>query len=421
VRASVSLREDGLDTPSSTALRWALLDDRTTLGLDLDSDPGLLSGASVRGLSLRWVLAAAVPAYPQGAAALVVDSRRPPLSGVEASEILGAYAAIVGILASPLLKPEERRPRSSPDDPAPVLVGRSPAFQALERSISRVAATRLPVLVVGESGAGKESVARGVHDRSPRRSGPMLAINCSAFPESLLESELFGAARGAYTGADRDRPGIFQLAHGGTLFLDEVADMPVPMQAKLLRVLQDGRVRPVGGSVERSVDVRIVAATNRDLADLVARGRFRADLYYRLAVVQLRVPPLRERAEDFPALVDHLLSVLARDGGLGEARLVPAAMERLLRHPWPGNVRELESVLARALLRVEDGEITPLHLDFAPGAEADASRGPGTETRMIETALRKYAGNLTRAAAEIGWSRQKLRRRMLSLGVARPA
>jgi len=297
----------------------------------------------------------------------------------------------------------------------------SPAWRALLAWVRRIAPTELPVLVCGESGSGKEGVSRALHALSPRQRGPFVALNCTALTETLLESELFGVARGAYTGADRDRPGLFREAHGGTLFLDEVGDMPPSMQAKLLRVLESGRLRPVGGPTETPVDARVVAATHHDLRERVASGSFREDLYYRLAVLCADVPPLRCRIEDLPALVDDLAPRLAGETGCGTVRIAADAWAELRAHDWPGNVRELHGALARALLRAGGGAICAEHLDL-PTAGRRAARPvacDSLERGMIDAALREANGSIARAASRIGWSRQKLYRRMDALGVAR--
>jgi transcriptional regulator with PAS, ATPase and Fis domain len=286
--------------------------------------------------------------------------------------------------------------------------------------VRRIAPTGLSVLVQGESGSGKELVCRALHDLGPRRSGPFVAVNCAALTETLLEAELFGATRGSYTGLDRDTPGLIRQAHGGTLFLDEVGDMPPPMQAKLLRVLETGRVRPVGGTGETAVDLRLVSATHRDLRRHIDRHLFRADLYYRLAVLRVDVPPLRARLDDLPALVAGLEPRLARDTGCASVRLAFEAWEALRAHHWPGNVRELHAALARALLRSGGGEIGACHLRLSsapalPEPVADTSR----ESSMIEGALRESQGSIAGAALLIGWSRQKLYRRMQALEIHR--
>jgi DNA-binding NtrC family response regulator len=283
--------------------------------------------------------------------------------------------------------------------------------------VRRVARSDLPVLVCGETGAGKEGVARTVHRESRRRAGPFVAVNCTALSESLLDAELFGAVRGAYTGSERNRPGLFRQAQGGTLLLDEVGDMPPAMQAKLLRALQERRVRPVGGEEELEVDVRVVAATHHDLERDVRTGTFRSDLYYRLAVTVVRVPPLRERPEDLLLLVESLAPRLRAETGHESVRLSPRARRALQSHSWPGNVRELHSVLARALLRAGGGEIRPRHLGPL-SASTDGNRVDELlERRMIDLALRNAEGSITDAARRIGWTRQKLYRRMKALSL----
>ncbi len=422
VESAVSLRPDGSRAPSQTVFARALVAEHAFACLDVLRDGALRAGGSVRALSLRSVLCTRVPLPPPPRAALVLDSRfraEGPREGLlEALEGFAALAALVlAIGGGPVLRVAGPAPE---EGPVVDFVGRSPACLELLAQADRVARTGLPVALIGESGTGKEVLARRIHSASPRRAAPLLAVNCAALPESLLESEMFGASRGAYTGADRDRPGLLRLAHGGTLLLDEIGDMPLALQAKLLRVLQDGRVRPLGGRAETSVDVRVLAATHTDLGQLVGSGRFRADLYYRIAVIELRVPPLRERPEDVPLLAEHLLARLARAPGLPAGRPTPGALARLAAQPWPGNIRELERVLARALLRSPSGAITESDLDLGPGLAPRVEVGVPLERSMIELALGEAGGVVSRAAAKIGWSRQKLQRRMAALGVPRP-
>ena len=296
----------------------------------------------------------------------------------------------------------------------------SPAHREMTRWVRRVRTHRSAGPGHGESGSGKEGVARAIHRWSRRSGGPFVSVNCAALAESLLEAELFGATRGAYTGSDRDRPGLFLQADRGTLMLDEVGDMPAAMQAKLLRAVEQGAVRAVGGDDENAVDVRIVAATHRDLAREVEGGRFRDDLYHRLAVLRVDVPPLRARLDDLPRLVQDLTPRLMQETGSGPPRLSAEAWLRLRSHPWPGNVRELHAVLARALLRAEGEEISPPDLEVEEPATGPApAAAPSLEQTMIRAALDHAQGNLTAAAAQIGWTRQKLYRRMKALGLPR--
>jgi two-component system response regulator PilR (NtrC family) len=318
-----------------------------------------------------------------------------------------------------------REGRAAGKDGKTPLAGGSRLFLEMIDSIRRFAACSFPVLITGETGTGKEGAARMLHDIGPRRFGPFLALNCAALPETLLEAELFGTVRGAYTGAAGDRAGLFRSADSGTLLLDEIGDMPYPMQAKLLRALQERSVRPVGGDREIETDVRIVAASNSDPATLVRQGRFRADLYHRLAVLRLRIPPLRKRREDIPYLVDQIASRLAGDAGMPIPPLPRETLIALLSHTWPGNIRELETVLARATVRSGGRPIRPEDLEFdsvrqeRPMSGLPSGWREPLEDCLIRETIRDCRNNLTLAAARIGWTRQKLYRRMASLGIQR--
>jgi DNA-binding NtrC family response regulator len=247
------------------------------------------------------------------------------------------------------------------------IVGESDAVQAVLQQVELVADTDATVLITGESGTGKELVARAVHERSPRRKGPLVRVNCAAIPESLFESELFGYVRGAFTGALNDRAGRFEAAQGGTLMLDEIGEVPLAMQPKLLRVLQEKELERVGETRARKIDVRIVAATNRDLAAEVAAGRFRADLFYRLNVFPIDNPPLRDRREDIPLLAEHFIQTSARRLRRPAPRLSEGALRQLMTRDWPGNIRELENVIERAIILARDGQ---LRFDPRPAAAA---------------------------------------------------
>ncbi|MGA8891862.1 MAG: sigma-54 dependent transcriptional regulator [Anaeromyxobacteraceae bacterium] len=308
------------------------------------------------------------------------------------------------------------------------VVGRSPALrEVLDRAI-RVAATDATVLLTGESGTGKELVARAIHAGSRRSTRPFVPVNCAAITETLLESELFGHARGAFTGAVRARRGLFEEASGGTLFIDEIGETSPGFQAKLLRALQEGEVRRVGESTAIQVDVRVIAATNQDLQRAIAEKRFREDLFYRLNVVPLRIPPLRERREDIPLLARHFLERLNRRGGESR-RWTVEALARMLEHDWPGNVRELENVVEQAAALSAGREIQASDVSFGHDARS-ASTGPGTtladavaaaERRAIEAALVRCGGDQARVARELGVSATTLWRKMKRLGVESPA
>jgi len=268
--------------------------------------------------------------------------------------------------------------RTTPGDATAALVGNSPEMAKLRSLIARLGQSMAPVAIIGESGSGKELVARAIHGVSARRAMPFVAVNCGAIPESLMESEFFGYRRGAFTGADRDRDGFFQAAAGGTLLLDEVAELPLPMQVKLLRAIQERRIHKVGSTAEEVVDVRILSATHRDLARMVESGRFRQDLYYRLNVIELRVPSLRERGQDIALIANALLQRITERAGVAAAWLTPDAEAALQRHAFPGNVRELENVLERAVVLNGGGELgeTDLVLEASRGfEEADVPAG----------------------------------------------
>jgi two-component system response regulator PilR (NtrC family) len=256
-----------------------------------------------------------------------------------------------------------------------VLIGQSKAMLDLRRQIAKLARSQAPIYICGESGAGKEVVARMIHEQGPRASGPFVPVNCGAIPSELMESEFFGHRKGSFTGAMSDKEGLFQAAHGGTLFLDEVADLPLPMQVKLLRAIQEKAVRPVGSQQEQSIDVRLLSATHKDLARLVESGDFRQDLYYRINVIELRVPSLRERRGDIPLFAQSMLARMAEEYGGEPPRISDAAMAALEDYAFPGNVRELENILERAYTLCEDDCIEVADLHFSPAARAGAPAG----------------------------------------------
>ena len=325
----------------------------------------------------------------------------------------------------------------------PRLIGRSGVMQQLRDMIARVARSQAPVHIFGESGTGKELVARLVHESGARQGGPFVAVNCGAIPTELMESELFGHKRGSFTGAIADKKGLVQSAEGGTLFLDEVADLPLHMQVKLLRVVQEKTVRPVGESREETVDVRILSATHRNLAELVEEGRFREDLFYRINVIEMRVPALRERREDIPEIADTVLTRLGRRMGAQPAQIAADALAVLQEYPFPGNVRELENVLERAITLCTGGVIAAEHIKVrtttrspaSPSASASAASGSATaagvtegpgalgeqledlERNAIIKALEQTRFNKTAAAKLLGMSFRALRYRIKKLGI----
>jgi len=317
------------------------------------------------------------------------------------------------------------------------IVGKSPVMLDVYKLVARVAGSTATVLVEGESGTGKELVARSIHTHSPRANAPFVPVNCTALTESLLESELFGHARGAFTGAVAAKRGLFEAANGGTLFLDEIGDMGPKMQAQLLRTLQDGEVRPVGGSESIRVDVRIVCATNKDLEDEVKAGRFREDLYFRINVVTVHLPPLRDRREDIPSLVGHFLNKTARRERREAAAMSPEALRLLSGYSWPGNVRELENAIERAVAVAKGNVVLPS--DLPPEVGGSAALGvPGgvsvtdggiiadrptlgeLERRYIQLVLGECSGNKKKAAEKLGIDRRTLYRALERSGDVTP-
>ncbi len=312
-----------------------------------------------------------------------------------------------------------------------VLIGSSPPMSKLKEELQRAAQSDSRILIIGENGTGKELVARQIHRLSRRAAAPFVEVNCAAIPEDLIESELFGHMKGSFTGATSDRPGRFEQADGGTLFLDEVADMSLKTQAKVLRVLQEQRFERVGGTAPIQVDVRVVAATNKDLADEISENRFREDLYFRLAVIPLEMPPLRERQEDIPLLVEHFIDYFARELGRRPKRVGAQAMEALVAHGWPGNVRELRNFVERMLIMAPGDAI---NLDDLPGQITGNSRDHSSvpwvdtalslrqaraifERRYIERKLIECEGNVSRTAEALELERSHLYRKIKAYGI----
>ena len=322
------------------------------------------------------------------------------------------------------------------------LIGSAPVIQTLRQQISRLARSQAPVHIHGESGSGKEVVARLIHNNGPRATGAFVAVNCGAIPPELMESELFGHIKGSFTGASQDKVGLFQAASGGTLFLDEVADLPLAMQVKLLRAIQEKTIRPVGASEEQHTDIRLLSATHKDLAKEVETGKFRQDLYYRINVIDVRVPSLRERLEDVPALTKNILTRIGTEHGTAEARLENSAVNALNNYTFPGNVRELENILERALALSEGDSITADDLQFSSTATKDPASSQDEnsarsdkaheshdaygdlegylediEREMISLALEKCRWNKTETAKMLGISFRSLRYRQKKLGL----
>jgi two-component system, NtrC family, response regulator PilR len=353
-----------------------------------------------------------------------------------------------GLVRTALRLAEEKRnggATAKTGDSSERLIGDSPAMQQVRATIGKLARNQAPVYIAGESGVGKELVARLIHEQGPRASGPFVPVNCGAIPSELMESEFFGHRKGSFTGAGADKEGLFQVAQGGTLFLDEVAELPLHMQVKLLRAIQEKAVRPIGGRDEIPVDVRILSATHKNLGHLVEQGQFRQDLFYRINVIELRVPPLRERRGDVPQLAAFILQSLASKSGDGIGQLLPAARQALEAYEFPGNVRELENILERAMAMCDGASIDasdlmlpqrgprqnhdagptsehPQNTGAAPAAAADANGGlddyiSNLERTAIVKALEESRYNKTAAARKLGITFRALRYKLKKLGI----
>ncbi|MEH6550505.1 MAG: sigma-54 dependent transcriptional regulator [Pseudomonadales bacterium] len=317
----------------------------------------------------------------------------------------------------------------------PSLIGEHPSMTALQSKINKVAKSQAPVFVTGESGTGKEIVARLIHARSPRNSGPFVPVNCGAIPGDLMESELFGHKKGSFTGAVSDKVGLFQAANGGTLFLDEVADLPISMQVKLLRTIQEKTIRPVGSNSEINIDIRIVSASHKELATEVEAGSFRSDLFYRINVIQLDVPSLRQRSSDILSLTRHILHRLADSWSITTPVVEESAQQALSRYHFPGNVRELENILERAVTLCDSNTITEPDLQLSGASDSnqfsviDLADINGSleaylgelEHRLITQALEKTSGNKTEAAALLGLSFRQMRYKLQKMGLDEPS
>jgi two-component system nitrogen regulation response regulator GlnG len=422
------------------------LPDVIVLDLGLRDQPGLEVYKQVRRISSR--LPVIVVAGSNGADAAIepikqgaYDCLFKPLDLSRLRRVVAEAFDVARRMRQPVL-PEET---GTDHDAGSSIVGSCPAMQEVYKAIGRVAAQDLPVLITGESGTGKELAARAVYQHGPRVQGPFLALNCAAIPEPLLESELFGHEKGAFTGADRRRVGKFEQCNGGTLFLDEVGDMPLALQAKLLRVLQEQSFERVGGNETIRTDVRLIAATHRDLKAWSAEGRFRPDLYYRLSVFTIHLPPLRERGgDDLPRLVQHYLWRFSRELGREVRQVALEALERLRGYSWPGNVRELQSVLKQAILRAHGPVLLPDFLPELPEAPAAPPAAPkgvldleallrqrlGPDARelyaeahreldrlLLPRALQHTGGSQARAALLLGIARRTLRVKLQDLGL----
>lgn len=382
----------------------------------------LFRAANEQGLAPPFILLTAFGTVEEAVAAIkegVADFLTKPLKDPETLRVLVRKTLDDAMLSRDLVVLKEREATGLP--PAEVLFG-GQVMQEVQRMLHEVASTQATVLVTGESGTGKELAARAIHQDSPRRKAPFVALNCAAIPENLLESELFGHEKGAFTGATQARQGKFELAAGGTLFLDEIGELPLSLQSRFLRVLQERVFERVGGSRQIHADVRVVAATNRDLAEEVRLRRFREDLYYRLNVFPIRLPALRERKDGLPLLADFLLSQAVKNTGRPVRGIEPAAVTKLLQYHWPGNIRELRNVIERAVILCK-GEVTVA--DLPDNVRMLASAGESSEVgslrererTMILQTLENCGNNRRLAAEQLGISRRTLQYRLKEYGL----
>jgi Nif-specific regulatory protein len=403
---------------------------KAVLAVDTDKDDRLKDLKSVSLFGIRSVICVPLRSRGEIVGAVYLDNRKAgALFSPDDLRFLEAFAdhaalALENARIRKELERENQRLQIAADERVSFdnIIGRSAPMQQVYELIPRVADSHLPVLIQGESGTGKELVARAIHAHSPRKRKPFLSENCAAIPESLLESELFGHTKGAFTGADRDRAGLFEQAHAGTLFLDEIGDMPAPMQARLLRVLQEGELRRVGGDRILRVDVRAITATNRDLQAEVEAGRFREDLFYRLQVLVVQLPPLRDRPGDVPLLVDHFLRRISRERGRPIPTIRSSVISLFERYTWPGNIRQLENTIQRLALLAGDGPITPAAVESDRGLRQNLLGDTAGDTpiyslehnerEQIRQALTATNGNRTQAAKLLGISRATIFRKI---------
>ncbi len=418
---------DGVSSFSRSVIKQ-VAEGHTLLKVDVSSDPALSAFKSLVIHEIKSILCVPMRTHGRTAGVIYLDTRKAAQMFTDKErafvESFASQAAIAienaRLFGNMRAENDRLRREVMGRGRFENLIGTTAAMQRLCESITGVLGSDCNVLITGESGTGKELVAKAIHYNGTRQKKKFVAIDCGALPENLLEAELFGCVRGAFTGADRDRVGLVEEARGGTLFLDEITNTSLALQARLLRVLQEREVRRVGENTLRQIDVRVVAATNSDIKELMRSGKFRPDLYYRLNVVTIEVPPLRERRDDIPLLVDHFVKKHA-GGSAAPKRLGPGVVEALYHYDWPGNVRELENAIERLLVLTPGAIITldalPEGLRGAAGLVPANGDGDGNghktgEQMMIEGALRRYAGDKAKAARFIGWNRQKLYRKM---------
>ncbi len=395
--------------------------------------PGLSGLELIQQLQSRGIQAAVVVITAHGSVETAVEAMKlgaadflqKPFSLDHLTTVVQKVMAVQALRAENQRMREELDQRYQFDN----IIGHSTAMREIFHTVERVAPARATVLLAGESGVGKDMIARAIHQHSPRKNHAFVKINCTALPENLMESELFGYEKGAFTGANASKPGKFEQADKGTVFLDEIGDVPGNIQVKLLRILQERQFERLGSNVTRDVDVRVIAATNVDLRAALEEGRFREDLYYRLNVVPINIPPLRERKEDIPFLALHFVNKLSKELGSSAKEISPGAMDRLLDHSWPGNVRELENTIERSLVLASGDVLLPSEIRIEAPRRMPANASQQTpllpegetlehwEQMMIREALRRANGNKSQAARMLGLTRNALRYRLSQMGM----
>lgn len=395
--------------------------------------PGMNGVEFIQQLQARGIAAAVVVITAHGSVETAVEAMKLGAADfLQKPFSLDHLTAVVQkVMAVQTMRDENRRLREELDQRYQFdnIIGRSAAMREIFHTVERVAPTRATVLLAGQSGVGKDMIARAIHQHSPRKNHPFIKINCTALPENLMESELFGYEKGAFTGANSSKPGKFEQADQGTVFLDEIGDVPGNIQVKLLRILQERQFERLGSNLTRTVDVRVIAATNVDLRAALEQGRFREDLYYRLNVVPINIPPLRDRKEDIPFLARHFVQKLSAELGSVAKDISPAAVDRLLTHSWPGNVRELENTIERSLVLAPGEVLQPADLRIEAPRTVNLAASQQTpllpegetlehwEQMMIREALRRANGNKSQAARMLGLTRNALRYRLSQMGL----
>jgi len=417
-------REAAESAASSSVIRKVFASGEPVLTFDALTDERFEASRSIMAQKIQSIICVPLMVHEKTTGAIYLDSTKSRGKfNAETMKFLAVFGNLAAVAVENVrryenLKRENDRLKSEVQSVKmfPGIIGRSKAWKSALDLVQRVMDTDVSVLVTGESGTGKELIARAIHNQGARAGGPFIAINCSAIPEALLESELFGYKKGAFTGAAYDKKGLMEYAENGTLFLDEVGDLPGSLQAKLLRVLQDKEIRRLGDSEVKHVDMRVISATNKDLREETKAGRFREDLYFRLNIVEIHLPPLRERLEDLSALTDYFMKKANETHGRNVKRISPPATARLLRHPWHGNVRELQNVIERAVVLTRGEELTEEDLRLREYSEEELFQTGSTleefERKLVERTLVETGGNRTRTAEKLGVSLRWLQYRL---------